>query len=69
MSFAASMNAQCVNYVTAAVQRSPPSKNIIARWNIVRQGKSVHDLKIIWTPHTSNMCQMLSFDCIMSINS
>ena len=69
MSFAASMNAQCVKYVTAAVQRPPPSKNIIAGWNIVRQGKSVHDLKIIRTPHTSNMCQMLSFDSIISINS
>ena len=69
MSFATIMNAQCVNYVTAALQRPPPSKNIIARWKIVRQGKGVHDLKIIRTPHTSNMCQMSSFDCIISIQS
>ena len=69
MSFAASMNAQCVKYVTAALQRPPPSKNIIARWKIVRQGKGVHDLKIIRTPHTSNMCQVFRFDCIISFNS
>ena len=69
MSFAGSMDAQCVNYVTAALQRPPPSKNIIARWKIVRQGQCVHDLKIIRTPHTSNMCQMLSFDCIISVKS
>ena len=69
MSFAAILNAQCVKHITAAVQRPPPSKNIIARWKIVREGKCVHDLKIIRTPHTSNMCQMLSFDCIISIKS